>query len=668
MASSTYSSTEETTNANRACRLLLGPCTDELRDVLRHCVPPPTFTHVLRQHIINLPRLSVAQRTLIFPIHGYYTGNYNDMDITLLYTLLQNICSIPPHSKGWGNDPDPYDVSVSASIERIRIGRNDCVHSPSPSLSNTDFNRIWSSVRSAIVVLDSFLGNNNRYENEVDFLRQETMDPINDRNNREELLRQTAEDQTTRDMVVNLENDMSELKKTAIPENVRVILDNKIKRWRENDKLYVETRSFSSMMEKVREESYITFVGVPGSGKSGTACHIALKLHEEEDYQIVPVTELRDMVQYCDPHNAQVFIIDDVIGVLGVQNEKLNLLVDYKEKIENPMMKKSKTLMTCRKTVYNEVVSRTCVSFLRKENNVIDLQHSDHLLSNEDKKNLFQKYGLNIFTEILTYEWLKNTSQMFPLLCRLYSKGDTFRKNGVDFFFFPFRCILEELDKMQSENKLHYATLILCMFNNKILSRDIFKKNDVIFSEIKRNVLENCEVESCTDTFKFFKALAALDGTYTCTIRNGDEFTFFHDRLYELTACHYGKKFPNEIVKFMSSDFIANFVKTIQQTQVRESHEHASGVSNEDLSIILPCELYPMLAERLYRDVEVMKLYDVFMNGHLNHPDVCKAFIEVLREKPYEEINALFLSIQQDVSEIFRKGRSMIKERINDEK
>ncbi|XP_061190192.1 uncharacterized protein LOC133198055 [Saccostrea echinata] len=413
------------------------------------------------------------------------------------------------------------------------------------------------------------------------------------------------------------------------------------------------------MLEKVRKESYITFVGVPGSGKSATAYHIALKLQEEEDYEIVPVTELRDIIQYCDPHNAQVFIIDDVIGVLGVQNEKLNLLVDYREKIKSPYMGKSKTLMTCRKSVYNEVLRRTCVSFLRQEKNVISLQHSDNMLSTEDKKNLLQKYGIK--TEIQTPEMLTDVSQMFPLLCRLYSEGDTFRKIGANFFITPVPCILKELNKMQSENKLQYATLILCMINNKILSRDILKRNDVIFSEIKRNVLENCEVESCTDTFKFLNALAAMEGTYTR--RNGEEYTFFHDQLYEITAWHYGRKYPRDIVNCMSSSFIANFVKTKQNIRSSESHGRKPGVMNEDkLSIVLPCDLYPLLARRLYRDIEGMKLY-VFMDGHLKHPDVCQAFIDVMKEKTNDEINTLFLSIQPDVGEIFRKGRSVIKEK-----
>ncbi|XP_062619813.1 uncharacterized protein LOC134281344 [Saccostrea cucullata] len=210
MASSSYASTEETTNACRACRLLLGPCTDELRDVLRHYVPASTFPHVIKRKRSDLPRLTAQQMNIILPRGSSYTGNYDDMDISLLYILLRNICSIPPHRNRWGYDPDPTDRSLSANIERIRIARNQCVHSSSPALSNADFNTIWSTVRSAVVDLDSFLSNGNQFEREVDFLRHETMDPVRDCHYIEELRKQAEEDAETRKMVQGLKQKLEE--------------------------------------------------------------------------------------------------------------------------------------------------------------------------------------------------------------------------------------------------------------------------------------------------------------------------------------------------------------------------------------------------------------------------------------------------------------------------
>ncbi|XP_056015722.1 uncharacterized protein LOC125676784 [Ostrea edulis] len=320
MASS-YASMPETTNANRACRVVLGPCTDGLRDILRHYVPPHTFPNVIKQNKLNLPRLTAVQRDLILPKSGGYTGRYEDMDISLLYILLRNITSISPHSKGWGNDPDPCDMSRSANIERIRLVRNRCVHSCDPFMSNTDFNSIWSTIRSTMVDLDAFLVNGNKYEKSVDFLRHESMDPENDLHYEEELRKQEQEDKTTREMVNNLENKLEKLKMSPIPQNVREQYDIDIEKWREEDKVYYETHSYPSVMEKARNQPCVTFVGVPGSGKSATAHHIALKF-EEEGYEIVPTKDIKKIEEYGDPKNPQVFVIDDVVGVFGLK--KLN--------------------------------------------------------------------------------------------------------------------------------------------------------------------------------------------------------------------------------------------------------------------------------------------------------------------------------------------------------
>lgn len=201
MAFSVYASTPETTNLCRACRLLLGPCTDQFRDVLRKHIPPSTFPQAILNTKDKLPRMTKDQRDLILPTNGICRGTYDDMDISLMYTLLRNVCKIAPHKKGWGKNPNHADRSLSANIERIRLARNTCGHSSNHFLSNSDFNSLWTEVRSAVVSIDAFLINGNQYEREVDFLRHESMDPGRVQYYREQLRRQTEQDRETRNDV-----------------------------------------------------------------------------------------------------------------------------------------------------------------------------------------------------------------------------------------------------------------------------------------------------------------------------------------------------------------------------------------------------------------------------------------------------------------------------------
>ena len=192
MASTSYAATEEMTNINRVSRLLMDPCTDQLRDLLRSYIRPANFNIVIQTMMSRLPRLTETQRKLILPNSGVYSGNYDDMDISLLYILLRNFCGIQSHNKGWGNAPDSADRSVSANIERLRLARNRCGHSTG-GMSNAEFNQVWSEIRAAVVDLDKALGIGNKYQEAVDFILNDTMDPARDKHYMEKLMNQMKE-------------------------------------------------------------------------------------------------------------------------------------------------------------------------------------------------------------------------------------------------------------------------------------------------------------------------------------------------------------------------------------------------------------------------------------------------------------------------------------------
>ena len=186
MASATYAAREEMTNINRVSRLLMEPCTDQLRDLLRFYIPPASFPSVIQRERSRLPRLTEPQRKLILPNSGVYSGNYEDMDISLLYILLRNVCGIQAHNRGWGNTPDSADGTVSANIERLRLARNQCGHSTG-GMCYTEFNQIWSEIKAAVVNLDKALGNGNKYQVIVDFIRNDTIDPVRDKHYRNQV-------------------------------------------------------------------------------------------------------------------------------------------------------------------------------------------------------------------------------------------------------------------------------------------------------------------------------------------------------------------------------------------------------------------------------------------------------------------------------------------------
>lgn len=387
------------------------------------------------------------------------------------------------------------------------------------------------------------------------------------------------------------------------------------------------------------------FVGVPGCGKTATARHIALIL-QTEGYQILPIKDIKDIETYCDPHLPQVFVIDDVIGVFGLDMAELNLLRKYQDRLKCPTMPETKTLLTCREVVYrNEDFSNT--SFCAQEKHEINFSSSANVLTDTDKCKLLAKYNLNVYQ--FQVRILPKTSKMFPLLCKLFSKEEEYKVHGYMFFITPIPCILEAMDEMKTNNRIQYASLVLLMANqNKLSEKDL---DDVqcstnAFTEIKYKVLQICKVISRTDTFEFTDALAEMEGTYTK--RSGNMFTFEHDYMLEIIAYHFGRQCPEIILQIMKSDYISYYIeldtrisRTIEKRKESEdvaveSVQHSeTNIKQDDvfnLCITLTEKQYPILFERLLKDIKngARDYYNVFRSKALKHSSVLQQFIGLM--------------------------------------
>ncbi|XP_062585045.1 uncharacterized protein LOC134246700, partial [Saccostrea cucullata] len=669
-SSSKYKSTPETTNLARVARLILGPLQDLLRDILRRHITPSNLSNKVRKWI-NDPKnkkmknhLNRQQADLIFPLPTkQYARDYTDFDVSLLYILLRNVCNIPPHVKGWGEIPDSVDRSVSANIERIRLTRNKYYgHASDFSLSDSDFKQEWQSIYDITLELEGHFGLSTLYQDAVNDIKSSSMDPEIEKKYIDKLL--------LLDEVYHTIKKHSELQsQSVIPKNVKVIHKNEVSQWEEDDKVFHECHNFPAMLEKVKNQTHVTFVGVPGSGKTATSRHIALML-QHEGYEVVPMNEIREIKQYCDPCNPQVFVIDDVVGVFGLQETKFNLFYDYQHRISNPFMSKSKTLMTCREAVYRKAIESQ--SFFKDENNIVLLHSEANALTNSDKENILKKYNIDV--NLLCPANLKSASKMFPYLCKLFSTEKKFQLYGSVFFENPVPCLLKELEKVKKQNRIHYVSLVLCMMNDNKISKNILEgteKKEVIknFNEMKENILRKCKVSCQTENFEFVDALIEMERTYTKLC--GSEYTFIHDSMFEIIAYHFGCQCPDLILQYISSSYIANKMKVCGGEKPSGEEQKVSGSARTvsfDLCIRLREGHYPILAKRLYSDIENMELYDVFMNNVLKHPKVCEAFIEVLKTKTYTELKSLFLSEQEDVSNVVSKGFHVAKESIQRDK
>nr|XP_034321965.1 uncharacterized protein LOC105336698 isoform X2 [Crassostrea gigas] len=265
MALSKYDSTRETTNLARVARIILGPCTDALRAVLKKEMLPAALPHNVKVFMANLPKYTKPpiSKTQLQQIKS---GDYSNFDIPLLYVLLRNICSIPEHRLKWGNKPSRTDRSVSANIERIRLVRNEYYgHMTHFAIKDTEFINQWKELLLIVIELEAYIGSSTDLQDAVKEIKSCPMDREVEQKFIGKLL-----------LIEELQDRIASLENTKVP-----FLLKDISKWKEDDKVFFETHSFSSMLEKVKSQPYVMFVGVPGSGKTATARHIALVLQGE---------------------------------------------------------------------------------------------------------------------------------------------------------------------------------------------------------------------------------------------------------------------------------------------------------------------------------------------------------------------------------------------------
>lgn len=181
MASATFSSTKETTNYARLCRLLVDVGSQVLRETFDRIHSPSRLHAVLAHPLVETTLHSLKKKRIInptqwsklYPVVRSSVSSKN-FDVTLLMILFRNICNLITPVTGWDNIPPASDTSLEADIVRIKFYRNTVyAHANQASVDDATFSQHWQDIRDTLVRL----GGRAVYEEAIDSLANESMDP-----------------------------------------------------------------------------------------------------------------------------------------------------------------------------------------------------------------------------------------------------------------------------------------------------------------------------------------------------------------------------------------------------------------------------------------------------------------------------------------------------------
>ena len=158
-ADSALHATDEKANFQRLTRLLVCGGITLLRDLFDSIHPPvnlplklgdPVFKAQL-QKLRNRNVINQQEWNLLYPSPGGY-GKSTEFDITLLFKLFRNICSLTPPVTGWDMFPNRTDLSLEADLARVKFYRNEVYgHSKNMEISDAKFVDLWREISKALL-------------------------------------------------------------------------------------------------------------------------------------------------------------------------------------------------------------------------------------------------------------------------------------------------------------------------------------------------------------------------------------------------------------------------------------------------------------------------------------------------------------------------------------
>ncbi|XP_071145001.1 uncharacterized protein [Mytilus edulis] len=583
MASALSAISKEEINFLRVANLLIRHSPKAVRILFDREFNPSGLTSVLSKNRSKLDKLkkkhviTQTQWNLLFP-SGSLPDSSN-FDLTLMVCLLRNLTKIAIQDQL----PQPSDFSEGAAVSRIKFYRNQVAHSDSGAMSDSDFSKTFDEVSMAIEIICPSMKSDCKTLKDADIdhsVHNIYVEFVKKEKQMEEM-KQQQEELVAQVEILNVER-----------QNIEDIQTEEISDWKKKLETFYVTEAANRLIKVVKDKQCNIITGVPGSGKSVIAYHVAIYMQETEGYTVVPIWLPSELMKLANSNAKQLFVFDDVFGKYSLNEFNLNCWESETRRIKMLLNNKIlKVLVTCRSYLYDNV--RDSLSSQSFEQ--FNLQSDEINLSLSERKEISKLYLTDDIVSHLNDETFMMYN-FFPLLCVMFKEKNM---DNADFFQNPNQFIENEIDNFKSERDLSFIGLSLLVLSSNSIEKDGLQIGKEKYDRILQDLFDELDIRKCPSKTSILLRLQHLKNMYL----EETESTFCtkHDKIFDIVSHSVGNVLIRCVLRHGESAFISSRCQLIS---LNEQHG--------DCTIMIANELETMYFERILKDIENGHNWEVF--------------------------------------------------------
>lgn len=137
---------------NYTCLAII--CVDHLKlpliDILNYYISASDIYTKIDSSTLNSEKKVELNQKIKRYVKGPGIPDYSKFDVSMLYTLIRNLCPLKPTGK-WGEDPSAADTQLGDDIERVRLFRNRVfAHANSAQTPDSEFQNHWTYIKNVL--------------------------------------------------------------------------------------------------------------------------------------------------------------------------------------------------------------------------------------------------------------------------------------------------------------------------------------------------------------------------------------------------------------------------------------------------------------------------------------------------------------------------------------